>query len=120
MENEELFKEIPALNRTFSRLDKDIRYYSNGQWKENTTKERLIKKRSELFTIVKELDLSDLSFLYYLKNIESLKKRRILKKLRAHYQSQCDLCNFLEETDEYIDIFSLGRVEKNKNSQKNP
>ena len=112
MENEELFKDIPELNRVFKKLDREIRYYRNKTWNEYTTKERLVKKRDELLDIAKKLTLSDLYLLYYVEKIEFLTKMRLLRKLRKHYQSQCRLLNFLENTDEHIDIFLLGRAEK--------
>jgi len=120
MQNEEFFKDIPELNRAFGNLDREIRYYRNKSWNEYTTKERLIERRDALFAIAKNLTLSDLYLLYYVEKIEFLTKMRLLKKLRKHYQSQCRLLNFLENTNEHIDIFLLGRAEKNKNSQKNP
>ncbi len=108
LEIEGKFGCMPELSSLFQQLEREIRYYNRYCWGEQTTKEKLIKKRDELLAVVKSIDNIDLTILFYLRNLDGLNKYKMARMLRELYRSQCDFKNELYQTDEYADILGAG------------
>ncbi len=107
-EIEEAFCAMPKIAELFQQMEREIRYYNRYRWNEQTTKEKLIKKRDELLEVVKSIDNIDLTVLFYLRKLDGINQYKMARMLRELYQAQCDFKNELNQTDEYADILGVG------------
>ena len=71
----------------FSELDNQIKKFGEDNEK-NPAVQNLKKKREELFWVVREINRTDLQFLYYLHKLEQVKPHRMLSSLRKMYEAQ--------------------------------
>ncbi len=124
-EIEKMFVGIPEFQRVFKQYEHSLRYYNNYSWNENTTKEKLEKKRDVFLELAQGLGQMDLIVLYYVRNIKSLGLHRMIRLLRKVYDAEHAFENSLYNMEENEDLslvggFSRKKKEKQGNSQKNP
>ena len=117
-EIEKMFFGIPEVVRIFQMYEREIRYYNLYNWCEETTKEKLIKKRDVLLDIVKKLNHVDILILFYIKNIDGLGTFYMLRCLRDMYNAQCQFNNELFGNNEHIDISKVGKIKIGKKDKK--
>ncbi len=114
MENKELFKDIPNLEKFFKNLEQKIRSFHRYRWNEYTTRENLTQKRDELLKIANNLSELDLYILFYISHLKNLKKYSAFKLLQKVYRTQCALCNTLPKTDDLFDPVLIGQVQEQR------
>ena len=117
-EMEEKFAFAPDLAKLFCNLEKKIRFFNRYEWEEGLTQENLLKEKETYFSVIRNLDVWDLRILFYVHNLRGWLPQQFFRVLSAQYQSQCDLLNYLYQTDENTDVFSCSHAIKLKRKEK--
>ena len=117
-EIEEKFAFAPDLAKLFCGLEKKIRFFNRYEWEEGLTQEKLFKEKEKYLSVIRNLDVWDLKILFYVHNLRGWLPQQFFRVLREQYQSQCDLLNFLNGTNENVDPVGRFHDAKPKRKQK--
>lgn len=110
MENKNNFFEMKKINQCFERLTYKAKNYYRYKWKQGITKEHVLQKQEALIKIAENLDIIDLTIIYYLRNIDGIERMSILQSLRKSYQAECEVKNKIKGTKKYQDILDIEKI----------
>lgn len=110
MENEKGFLEMQKIYQYLERLTYKAKNYYRYKWKQGITKENVLQKREELIKTAENLENIDLFIIYYIKKIDGIERRIVLRALKKLYQAECEVKNQLCGRKKYQDILDIEEI----------